>query len=306
MPTEIFPSIVELVGSSPPTERVRAAIARVASNADPVLISAEAGLDATAVARTIHQTSGRAAGPFIALDCAAHDTSALEQEMIGRGAFGGSLMLENLEALPTSLQARLARVLRDGQIDVDDATGRGVAFDVRMMATTESTLDADVTDGTFRRELYARFTQRIELPPLRHRPADIPTLIGCLVGESSVAAGVPVPTFSREALTLLAALPWRRNVAELREVLDVLVLGAVGGTVRLEDVLGHVPVERVSATPGASASLREARMSFERQYIASVLHRHRGRMEDAARSLGIQRTNLYRKVRQLGLVRIKP
>jgi DNA-binding NtrC family response regulator len=126
-------------------------------------------------------------------------------------------------------------------------------------------------------------------------------LIGCLVGEPASAAGIPVPSFSREALTLLASLPWRGNLDELREALDVLVRAAVGGTVRLEDVLEQIPIEPLGPGQTATRSLREARLSFERHYIASVLSRHRGRMADAAKTLGMQRTNLYRKARQLGI-----
>jgi DNA-binding NtrC family response regulator len=302
MPAEIFPTIVELVGNSPIAARARATMAQVSSTADPVLISAEAGLDAASVARAIHDASNRSSGPIVMLNCAVSDAAELERAIFNRDIFGGSVLLEQLEELPTPLQVRLARALRDGEIEAD-ASGLGISFDVRVLATVGDNIEADLQEGKLRRELYVRFTQRLELPPLRHRPADIPTLIGCLVAESSSASRVPMPTFSREALTLLSALPWRRNLDELREVLDVLVLGAVGGTVRLEDVLGHVPVERMSAGHATTVSLREARISFERQYIASVLHRHRGRMEDAARSLGIQRTNLYRKVRQLGLAR---
>ncbi|MCM3880882.1 MAG: sigma 54-interacting transcriptional regulator [Vicinamibacterales bacterium] len=300
----VLADVAELAGGSPLAARARSVMARVSAIVDPVLISAEEGLDAIQVARAIHLAGPRSAGPVVVVDCAGADAAELGRQMFGCDALGGSLLLQQVEELPTPLQTRLARALRDGQIDTD-ASGRGVAFDVRVLATTADHLEADLKDGKLRRELYVRFTQRLELPPLRHRPSDIPTLVGCLVAESAAASRVPVPAFSREALTLLSALPWRRNLAELREVLDVLVLGAVGGTVQLEDVLGHVPVERMSSGYATAVSLREARISFERQFIASVLHRHRGRMEDAARSLGIQRTNLYRKVRQLGLARAK-
>ena len=114
-----------------------------------------------------------------------------------------------------------------------------------------------------------------------------------------------VPAFSREALSLLAALPWRRNLDELREVLDVLVRAAAGGTVQLDDVLGHVPIERTTTHQSGAASLRDARNAFEREYIAAALNRHGWRMDVAARALGIQRTNLYRKVRQLGIARAR-
>ena len=295
-----FPSIVEVIGGSTAAEHARAAVGRAASAACPVLIVGEAGLDATAVARAVHDRSARFAGPFVVVECAAEEASHLEEQIFGTLAFGGTLVLVNLQELPTPLQTRLARVLRDGQIETD-GPDRALTFDVRLIASASSSLDEAAQEGTLRRELIARFTQRIELPPLRQRPADISTLVGCLVGESAMAARVPVPTFTREALTLLAALPWRRNLDELREVLDLLVRATVGGTVRLEDVLDHIPVERMTSGRATATSLREARLSFERHYIATVLHRHRGRMDDAARALGIRRTNLYRKVRQLGI-----
>jgi two-component system response regulator AtoC len=295
-----FPGIVELIGGSTAAEIASASFQRAAGDGSPVLIVAEPGLDGAAVARAIHDRSARCAGPFLAVECAAGGTALLGEQIFGTRAQGGTLMLANLQELPTPLQARLARVLRDGQIAADGvSTAR--TFDARVMASLSGSLDEAVQEGTLRRDVIARFAHRIDLPPLRQRPADIPALIGCLVGESAMAAHLPLPTFTREALTLLAALPWRRNFEELREVLDLLVRAAVGGVVGLEEVLDHIPVERTASGHGHASSLREARLSFERQYIAKVLNRHRGRMEEAARSLGIQRTNLYRKARQLGI-----
>jgi DNA-binding NtrC family response regulator len=295
-----YPAVIELIGGSPAAERARAAMNRASDSNDPVLISAETGLNLSTVARAIHDASSRASLAFAPIDCAAHDARELADRIFGGLTTGGTVVLENLNELPTQLQARLALVLRDGQIEVE-GSGHAIAVDVRIVATVCGNIDEDIRNDTLRRDLCSRFLLRIDLPPLRQRPSDIPILIGCLVAEAAPASQVPLPTFSREALTLLAALPWRRNFEELREVIDVLVLSAVGGTVRLEDVLGHVPLERMSASHPNTASLREARMSFEREYIASVLRRHRGRMEEAARSLGVQRTNLYRKVRQLGI-----
>jgi DNA-binding NtrC family response regulator len=269
-------------------------------SADPVLIVAEAGFDIPAVARAIHDGSARSVGPFVVVDCGHPDSISLEQQLFGRVAFGGTLALVNLHELPLPLQARLARTLRDGQIETVPS-GDGVAFDVRVVAGVMSDAEGAIQEGTLRRDLYARFSVRFELPPLRQRPADIPMLIGCLVGDAAADARVPIPTFSREALTLLAALPWRHNLHELRDILAVLVRAVVGGAVRLEDVLDHVALEPVVWGEGSATNLREARLSFERHFIAKVLNRHRGRMDDAARSLGMQRTNLYRKVRQLGI-----
>jgi DNA-binding NtrC family response regulator len=273
---------------------------RAAGTADPALIVAEAGFDIPAVARAVHDGSSRRDGPFVVIDCGHPDSASLEQQLFGRVAFGGTLALANLHELPAPLQSRLARTLRDGQIDTGPS-GDGVAFDVRVVAGVMSDPEGAIQEGTLRRELYARFNVRLELPPLRQRAADIPMLIGCLVGEAAAAARVPIPTFSREALTLLAALPWRHNLHELREILAVLVRAVVGGSVGLEDVLDHMALEPVVWGQGSATNLREARLTFERHFIAKVLNRHRGRMDDAARSLGMQRTNLYRKVRQLGI-----
>lgn len=295
-----FPTIVELVGGSVPAERARAQFRRAAASDGFVLVAAEAGLDVHAVARAIHDHSACGAGAFVSIDCGMADIARLEQQIFNRAARGGTLALVNLQELPLPMQARLARVLRDGQFETD-ASGDGQQFDVRVIATVHGEPDGAIQEGTLRRDLFGRFNLVLELPPLRLRSADIPMLIGCLVGEVAAEARVPVPTFSREALTLLASLPWRRNFHELREVLDVLVRAAVGSIVRLEDVLDNVALEPVVWSQGGATNLRDARLSFERHFIAKVLTRHRGRMDDAARSLGMQRTNLYRKVRQLGI-----
>ena len=296
-----YPSIVELIGASPASEQARAFMGHASNTDEPVLIGVEPGLDPSAIARAIHESSRRSQASFVEMDCASVDAEVLERRIFGAEAFGGTLLLTNLEELPAQVQTRLSRALRDRQIN-EDAEGHGVPFDVRVIGSvTAGAADDALNEGTLRPELSDCFMIRMDLPPLRHRPADIPLLIGCLVGESATTARVSIPTFSREALTLLAALPWRRNFDELREVLNLLVRSAVEGTVRLEDVLNHVPLEPVSTGQGGMRSLREARLRFERHYIASVLSRHRGRMEDAAKSLGMQRTNLYRKVRQLGI-----
>jgi two-component system, NtrC family, nitrogen regulation response regulator NtrX len=312
----------ELIGLAPATEHARSAVLRALRSNDPVLITAEVGLDALGVARTLHERGPRAAGPFSIVDCASRNAAVLEQDIFGNAsvwqphdferitgscaiasAAGGTLVFAHVSETPPHLQGRLARVLRDGQVDAD-RWGR-VSLDMRVVATSAASVEDEMREGRMRRELCARFPLRVDLPPLRHRPSDIPTLVGCFAAESALSNRVAVPTFSREALLLLSALPWRRNFHELREVLDVLVSSAPGGTVRLEDVLAQVPIERSSVTRPGATGLREARTNFEREYIATVLQRHRWRMEDAARALGIQRTNLYRKVRQLGIGRPK-
>ena len=158
-----------------------------------------------------------------------------------------------------------------------------------------------------RPDLYERLSLiRVDVPALRQRREDVPVLATHFLKELCKASGKPVKTLTRPALTLLAALPWRGNALELRTLLERLILLVPGGLIRLEDVLAHTQLEGNVSPTGLDATLRQARAKFERDYIAAVLQHHRGRIADAAKVLGIQRTNLYRKMRRLNLMRPKP
>jgi two-component system nitrogen regulation response regulator NtrX len=290
-------AVAELLGASPAAETARAYVARASDTRDPALVAAERGLDALAVCRAIHGGSDLTAYSFVPVDCCRLTADAFDRELTSFTP-RRTIVMSNLDELPLPLQHRLAQLLQDNGATLRQA-------DARIMATVTGNVEDAIAEGKLSRDLSQRFPLQLEVPPLRRRPADIPMLIGCVVAEAAAASGVAVPSFSREALALLAALPWRRNFEELREVLDVLVLVAEGGTIQLDDVLGHVPIERLWTRPPGAESLREARQHFEREYIAAVLSRHRGRMDEAARTLGVQRTNLYRKVRQLGIGRAR-
>ena len=144
---------------------------------------------------------------------------------------------------------------------------------------------------------------RVEVPALRQRREDIPRLATLVLQEICRTTGTSTRTLTEPALTLLAALPWRGNVLELRTLLERLVLLVAGDPIRLEDVLRYIQLDAGLFPAGADATLRQARARFERDYIAAVLQHHDGRVPDAARALGIQRTNLYRKIRALKLTR---
>lgn len=283
-----------------------------------MLVMAEPGCRARAVAQALHaRTRGRA--PFVVLDCSLVEPSDLvarlfggaggrarvtELEWLGADAMllasaGGTLLLENIDDLPASAQRRLARILRDGEVRVGRATAP-VALTVRIIGSTTKDLEADVLDGRFREDLLRRFNaSRITVPPLRHRPGDLEAVIDRLVADARTGTR----TFTQPAVTVLSALPWTQNIDELWGVLEK-VLGSAGPVVRQEDVLAHLPIDGAFARYDLTASLREARRRFEREYIAAVLERHQWRMSDAARMLGIERANLYRKARQLGITRI--
>jgi DNA-binding NtrC family response regulator len=147
-------------------------------------------------------------------------------------------------------------------------------------------------------DLLRRFASRVVVPPLRQRPQDIPAILERVAADG----GRPEISVTTPALTILSAMPWPGNLEELATVF-ARILQATNGVVRQEDVLLHLPIQGTFARPDLTASLRDARRQFERDYIAAVLERHQWRMSDAARTLGIERANLYRKTRQLGIAR---
>ena len=173
------------------------------------------------------------------------------------------------------------------------------------MAGVDPAFDAALQEGRVRDDLFRRLSViRIDMPPLRSRREDIPALANYFVREICAVLRVPPKTLSRPALSLIAALPWRGNAVELRALLESVVAGLAGGRgIGLEDVLAHVRLDGGAVVFGKGGTLRQARARFEREYIAAVLEQHRGRISEAAKALGIQRTNLYQKMRSLKVAR---
>jgi two-component system nitrogen regulation response regulator NtrX len=292
-----------------------------------VLIAGEAGTGREAVARAIHAASSRAGEPFIAIDCAADPHRRLSRlltqfrradsgrraETVGaartdhgaplRGVDGGTLFLRNPFDLPIQMQAELARLLRDSAA-VKSRDGRPVRLSVRPIAAVDSGFRARVDDGTVGPELYRRFSAvRIDLAPLRARPGDIPEFAQAVVDQVCQERHVATKRLTPAALALLSAFPWWGNVVELHDLLDAMVRRATDGEIDLQEVLRHVQLDGARAVPVAVGTLREARSRFEREYISGVLARHNGRISTAAVDLGLERANLYRKMRQLGVRR---
>jgi two-component system nitrogen regulation response regulator NtrX len=285
------------------------------------------------IARAIHMHSGNRSAPFVKVDCSGPTAEDIELQLFGvlnkrasnsestperrslervgrtsllAEAAGGILFLENVTELPARVQARLVRVLRDREAFVE-GTPDPVPLDIRPIAAVDTSINDAVEEGRLRPDLYERLSLiRIDVPALRQRREDVPVLATHFLKELCRANGKPPKTLTRPALTLLAALPWRGNALELRALLERLILLVPGGLIRLEDVLAHTQLEGSVNPTGLDATLRQARAKFERDYIAAVLQHHRGRIADAAGVLGIQRTNLYRKMRRLNLMRTKP
>ncbi len=206
-------------------------------------------------------------------------------------------MLES--ELPAAVQIRLARLMRDGEARVD---GQQQPVDMRLIVTAAPGIESEVRSNRFRSDIYRRVSSlRIELPALCERPEDVPAIAARLLDDlSSAGRGTP-QVFTTTALALLAAMPWPGNVAELREAIRSVSSTETGATIQVEALLPALRFERTPARFAPERTLREARRRFEHDYIAAVLEHHGWRMGDAAQTLGIQRPNLYRKARQLGI-----
>jgi DNA-binding NtrC family response regulator len=296
----------ELAGTSAAARECADLVHRAAGDERNVLLAAEPGLDTEAVAHAIHRGSARRAGPFIVQSCAALSAPELERALFGPPnratadldsiapasalcrARGGVLFLSGLDELPAALQRRLARILRDGEVRMVRRSAPA-ALDVRVVASTTNRLDPGL-----REDLLRRLPVVIDVPSLRQRRDDVP-----VIAEAMLADQDQKRRFTPAALTVLAALPWRRNTAELAGL--IVRLTSTGGTavIRQEDVLAEVHLDRTPTRP--TGKLRDARREFEREFIAAVLRDHAWQMREAARALGIERANLYRKARQLGI-----
>lgn len=304
-----------------------------------VLIAGEAGTGRELMARAIHRAavegsvsvkellrestrSFKSDRPFVIVDCAAADVEhalfgvgpasqpdsgdfdAISAESRLRLAVGGTLFLRQLHEMPARQQVRLARVLRDGEAWVRNGHAQPALVQVRARIIASIDPTSDGHDGRINHELRKRFPSGlIQLPPLRERREDIPGLVRHLLQEICASMDVRPKSISRQAIALLSALPWRGNISELRGLLRAVVAKVTVPLVRLTDVLEHIRLDGAAVAFAGGGTLKEARERFEREYVSAVLHQHRGRMAEAAKTLGIQRTNLYRKIRQLSVQR---
>ena len=316
----------ELLAYSPAMCPVADGVRAAAARRSPALITGEPGTGRELIARFIHALDDEYVDrPFIRVDCDALGASDLERHLFGvrdpgadigpdglervssDGAIvraqGGTLLLAHVEEAPARVQARLARLLRDREAHSSDA-GHPIQIDIRVLASSGSDVEGFVADGRLRRDLVERLsTVRIDMPQLARRREDIPMLAALFLRRVCDEHGLPPKQFSRAALTLLAALPWKGNARELQGVVAKTVHSTQQPLIQLDDVLLHVAFEGGAPSPASSSTLRQARAQFEREWISATLARHHGRVGEAARALGIQRTNLYRKVRQLKVPR---
>jgi transcriptional regulator with PAS, ATPase and Fis domain len=292
-----------------------------------VLLLGESGTGKDLLAQEIHLRSGRARGPFVALNCAAFPETLVESELFGyeRGAFTGAvrakagkfeeahrgtLFLDEIGAMDAGVQPKLLRAAEQGLIH--RLGGEAVRVDVRLISATNSALEEAMKKGEFREDLYYRLAGVVlRLPPLRERRDDVLLLAERFWGELERKYRPQGPKLTQEALLRLRAAPWPGNVRQLRSALEKLFVLSRGGFVTGADVDLALELHREPA-PGppqdafAAQDFRQACKLFEAEYLRRKLDEHGGNVTRCAAAIGIERQTLQEKIRRLGISRLRP
>jgi DNA-binding NtrC family response regulator len=308
-----------IVGTSAGMRRLRAALARLASQDVPILIQGERGTGKELAARALHERGGRRARRFVALDCGAIPEALIDSELLGhaRGAFpgatadrpgvfveadGGTLFLDEIGELPLVAQARLLRVLQEGEVLPVGGTGAR-KVDVRVIAATHVDLGAAVEQGRFHRELLARLSVVVlPVPPLRDRPGDLPLLAAHFLRKHGRSAP---PRLSPGALDVMLGHGWPGNVRELETAMMHAISLHHGGVIgpeslppqiapRARSATGHERLRDDDELLPLTEAKRRASAAYERAYLHKVMEQARGSVSEAARLAGLDRTNFRR------------
>lgn len=305
-----------LTGSSPPVMELRRQILLAAPSESRVLIWGPNGAGKEVVARLLHLHSRRATGPWVAVNCAAIPAELIESELFGhlKGAFtgalesrrgkfevadGGTLFLDEVGDMSLLTQAKVLRVLQESRF-TRLGGAQEVKVDVRVIAATNKDLEAEITAGRFRKDLFFRLNViPLRVPALAERREDVAVLAAEFMRELAASLGVPPKRFSPEALERLQRHDWPGNVRELRNLVERLLIMLPGGEVGVDDLQPSLDL-RGAGSRDEVLPLKGARERFERGYIDSVVGHCGGNMSRAARLLGLERSHLYRKLRALG------
>jgi two-component system nitrogen regulation response regulator NtrX len=312
-----------MVGESYAMRQLREQVAMAAPTNGRVLIYGENGTGKELVARTVHALSRRRSATFVEVNCAAIPEELIESELFGhvRGAFtgavadrrgkfevadGGTIFLDEIGDMSLKTQAKVLRVLQEHTMEPVGGTS-GIKVDARVLAATNKDLQAEIRAGNFREDLYFRLNViPIFVPPLRERQEDIPLLADHFMAEFAREYGRRIKTFDPEATSLIQHYAWPGNVRELRNVIERLMIMAPGDSISSADLtflgqasFGHPPAADTSAAE--RVTLHEARDRFERELILRTLAEQQGNMSRTAETLGVERSNLYRKMRAFGI-----
>jgi two-component system, NtrC family, nitrogen regulation response regulator NtrX len=309
-----------MVGESYVMVQLREQVAMSAPTNGRVLIFGENGTGKELVARTIHALSRRRAGPFIEVNCAAIPEELIESELFGhvKGAFtgalldrrgkfeladGGTLFLDEIGDMSLKTQAKVLRALQE-QVVEPVGGANSVKVDVRVLAATNKELTAEIRAGRFREDLYFRLNViPIFVPPLRDRDTDIPLLAEHFVAELAREYGRRPKRLDPGAAAGLRSYRWPGNVRELHNVIERLVIMVPGDTITMTDLafLDNSTITITDTAGGPPLPLHEARDRFERDYILRALAAEQGNMSRTADVLGVERSNLYRKMKTFGI-----
>ncbi|MGB8330769.1 MAG: sigma-54 dependent transcriptional regulator [Polyangiales bacterium] len=322
----------EMIGQSAVIRSLFAQLEKVAPTSGRVLISGESGTGKELIARAIHRLSPRADKPFVKVNCAAIPAELIESELFGheRGAFtgaqgrkkgmfelanGGTLFLDEIGDMSASAQAKVLRALQSGEISRVGGE-QSIAVDVRVLAATNKDLENEVKEGRFREDLYFRLNVvPIVSPPLRERKTDIPLLATEFLREFSIENGLREKPIDDDVLQALSDRPWPGNVRELRNVVERMAILS-GERITIDDLPEEGVLSegrRESAPPsdppsrpnptGERLTLREYRSRAEKDYILETLDAVNWNISRAATILGVERTNLHKKMRSYGIRR---
>ena len=314
-----------IVWASAAMREVMTQVEQVAASETRVCIRGETGTGKELIARTLHEKSPRREGPFVSLNCAAIPSELMESELFGheKGSFtgaaarhigkfehahGGTLFLDEIGDMPLGMQAKLLRVLEEGEIERVGAD-KPFAVSVRVVVATHRNLEEQVRQGSFREDLYHRvFVFPIVLPPLRERREDIGALAEHFVRQVTDQNNWRLKSFSREAMEALENYSWPGNVRELRNVVERVLLLAPGEIVDAPTVMRALPQPVTANSHGfgatgapASGGLAQRVEAFERETLLAELKRHHHHMTNTAKALGLERSHLYKKCQQLGI-----
>jgi DNA-binding NtrC family response regulator len=315
----------QLVGTGAAMKKLMAQIDRVAGSETRVCILGETGTGKELVARAIHEKSARHEGPFVTLNCAAVPAELIESELFGheKGAFtgaagrhigkfeqaeGGTLFLDEIGDMPVAMQAKLLRVLEEGEVERVGGD-KPTKVNVRVVVATHRDLEQLVEQSAFRRDLFHRiYVFPLPLPALRDRQEDFADLVQHFARQVATQNGWREKEFSKAAVAALQRYAWPGNVRELRNVVERLALLAEGESVSAEDVQLALPAtgsaggsDMSSGNSGPNGTLARRTEEFEKEVLLSELRRHNFHMTNVARALGLERSHLYKKCQQLGI-----
>ncbi len=312
----------EMVGESREMKVIFEKINSIAKTNARVLITGETGTGKELVARAIHMNSNRADQPYIKVNCAAIPAELLESELFGhtKGSFtgasgdrvgkfkaanNGTLFLDEIGDMSYNLQAKILRVLSEGEIEII-GTNKTQKIDVRIIAATNKILSNEISNGNFREDLFHRLNViNIKIPPLKERKDDIKPLLYHFLLHFNSVYNKRIRGFSTRAISIMSKFDWKGNVRELKNFVEKLVIYSNNDFLEVKNVLELLDETKKESKNEDSLELKEAKLKFEKDYITNSLAMHDGKILETADSIGLDRSHLFKKMKALGIDKVE-